>query len=65
MDVIDALTDLFILRRPQAFIRSDNCPVFVAEAIWRWIEAVCAKTAYIDQDRHSITDIVRALVVNF
>ena len=29
-DVIDALTDVFILRGPLALIRSDNSPEFVA-----------------------------------
>ncbi|MGA0398221.1 MAG: IS3 family transposase [Ilumatobacteraceae bacterium] len=48
IDVIDVLTDLFILRGPPAFIRSDNGPEFVAEAVRRWIEAVGAKTAYIE-----------------
>ena len=47
-DVIDALTDLFILRRPPAFVRSDNGPEFVAEAVRAWIEAVGAKTAFIE-----------------
>ena len=47
-DVIDALTDLFILRGPPAFIRSDNGPEFVAEAVRAWIEAVSAKTAFIE-----------------
>ena len=46
--VIDALTDLFILRGPPAFIRSDNGPEFVAEAVRTWIEAVGAKTAFIE-----------------
>jgi len=46
-DVIDALTDLFILRGPPAFIRSDNGPEFVAEAVRQWIAAVGAQTAYI------------------
>ncbi|PRY82659.1 integrase-like protein, partial [Donghicola tyrosinivorans] len=45
--VIDALTDLFILRGPPAFIRSDNGPEFVAQAVRDWIKAVGAKTAYI------------------
>ena len=45
IDVIDVLTDLFILRGPPAFIRLDNGPEFVAEAVRRWIEAVGAKTA--------------------
>ena len=32
-DVIDVLTDLFILRGIPAFIRSDNGPKFIAEAV--------------------------------
>ena len=47
-DVIDALTDLFILRGPPAWIRSDNGPEFVAQAVRDWIAAVGAKTAYIE-----------------
>ena len=33
VDVIDVLADLFILRGPPAYIRSDNDPEFVAEAV--------------------------------
>ena len=47
-DVIDALTDLFILRAPPAFVRSDNGPEFVAQAVRDWIAAVGAKTAFIE-----------------
>ena len=47
-DVIDVLTDLFILRGPPAYIRSDNGPEFVAQAVQDWIAAVGAKTAYIE-----------------
>jgi len=47
-DVIDVLTDLFILRGVPAYIRSDNGPEFVAEAVRKWIGAVGAKTAYIE-----------------
>ena len=47
-DVIDALTDLFILRGVPAFIRSDNGPEFIAQAVRDWISAVGAKTAYIE-----------------
>ena len=47
-DVIDALSDLFILRGVPAYIRSDNGPEFVAQALRDWIEAVGAKTAYIE-----------------
>ena len=47
LDVVDALTDLFILRGPPAFIRSDNGPEFIAQKVRDWIGAVGAKTAYI------------------
>ncbi len=46
-DVIDALSDLFILRGVPARIRSDNGPEFVAETVQGWIAAVGAKTATI------------------
>ena len=46
--VVDALTDLFILRGPPKFIRSDNGPEFIAQKVRDWIEAVGAKTAYIE-----------------
>ena len=47
-EVIDALTDLFILRGVPAFIRSDNGTEFIAEVVRNWIKAVGAKTAYIE-----------------
>lgn len=47
-DVIDVLTDLFILRGVPAYIRSDNGPEFIAQAVRDWINAVGAKTAYIE-----------------
>ena len=47
-DVIDVLTDLFIIRGIPAYIRSDNGPEFVAQAVRDWIKAVGAKTAYIE-----------------
>ena len=46
-DITDVLIDLFILRGIPAFIRSDNGPEFIAEAVRNWIRAVGAKTAYI------------------
>jgi len=46
-DVIDVLSDLFILRGVPGHIRSDNGPEFVAKAVQKWIHAVGAKTAYI------------------
>ena len=48
VDVVDVLTDLFILRGIPAYIRSDNGPEFVAEAVRRWIAAVGARTAIIE-----------------
>ena len=46
--VIDALTDLFILRGVPDHIRSDNGPEFIAKAVREWIVAVGAKTAFIE-----------------
>ena len=48
MNVIDVLSDLFILRGIPGHIRSDNGPEFVAKAVREWITAVGAKTAYIE-----------------
>ena len=48
VDVIDALTDLFILRGIPAHIRSDNGPEFIAKTLREWIVAVGASTAYIE-----------------
>jgi putative transposase len=48
IDVIDALSDLFILRGVPGHIRSDNGPEFVAKTVQEWITAVGAKTAYIE-----------------
>jgi putative transposase len=47
-DVVDALTDLFILRGPPEFIRSDNGAEFIAKKVRAWIGAVGAKTAFIE-----------------
>jgi transposase InsO family protein len=41
-DVIDVLTDLFILRGAAGHIRSDNGPEFIARAVREWIAAVGA-----------------------
>jgi putative transposase len=48
-DVIDVLSDLFILRGVPEHIRSDNGPEFVAKSVQDWIRAVGAKTAYIER----------------
>ena len=47
-DVIDVLSDLFIMRGVPGHVRSDNGPDFVAKAVQDWIGAVGAKTAYIE-----------------
>jgi putative transposase len=46
-DVIDVLSDLFILRGVPGHVRSDSGPEFVAKAVQGWITAVGARTAYI------------------
>jgi transposase InsO family protein len=46
-DVIDALSDLFILRGVPARIRPDNGPEFVSKAAQKWTAAVGARTACI------------------
>ena len=43
MNVIDSLTDLFIMRGPPAFIRSDNGPEFIAQTVRNWIAAVAQR----------------------
>ena len=47
IDVIEAPSDLFILRGVPGHLRSDNGPEFIAKAVQEWISAVGAKTAYI------------------
>jgi len=47
IDVIDLLSDLFMLRGVPEHIRSDNGPEFLATGVQEWIAAVGAKTAYI------------------
>jgi len=46
-DVIDVLSELFLMRGVPGYIRSDNGPEFIAEAVRIWIAAVGARTAYI------------------
>lgn len=48
VDVIDVLSDLFILRGVPEHIRSDNGPEFIARAVRDWIAAVGAKATYIE-----------------
>ncbi len=46
-DVVDVLSDRFLLRGVPGHIRSDNGPEFVAKVVRRWISAVGARTAFI------------------
>ena len=46
-DVIDVLSDLFILRGVPGHIRSDNGPEFVAKSVRAWITGVGTQTASI------------------
>lgn len=46
-DVIDVLSDLFILRGIPMHVRSDNGPEFIAQALRDWLSAVGSNTAYI------------------
>ena len=48
VDVVDALTDLFILRGPPEYIRSGNGAEFNAKRVRAWIGAVGAKTAFVE-----------------
>ncbi|AWV20307.1 Transposase (plasmid) [Roseomonas mucosa] len=47
-DVIDVLSDLFILRGIPGHVRSDNGPEFAATAVKGWITGVGARTAFIE-----------------
>ncbi len=46
-DVIDVLSELFMLRGVPAHVRSDDGPEFIAQSVQKRITAVGAKTAYI------------------
>jgi len=61
-DVIDVLSDLFILHGVPDHIRSDNGPEFIAKAVREWIVAVGAKTAYIEPGSPGRTVTVRASI---
>ncbi len=60
-DVIDVLSELFMLRGVPAHVRSDNGPEFIAQSVQKWIAAVGAKTAYITPSSPWRTDTSRAL----
>jgi putative transposase len=47
-DVIEVLDELFVERGEPTYIRSDNGPEFIAEAIKRWLAISGVKTLYIE-----------------
>lgn len=47
-DVVETLDQLFTERGAPKFIRSDNGPEFIAEAVKRWLTASSVKTLYIE-----------------
>ncbi len=65
IDVIDVLSDLFILRGVPGHIRSDNGPEFIAKSVQAWITGVGAKTAYISPVRRGRTAMSRASTLAF
>ena len=60
IDVIDVLTNLFVLRRIPTYVRSDNGPEFAAEAVRRWIAAVGARTVFIQPGSPWETNTIRS-----
>jgi len=47
-DVIDTLAELFAMRGVPEYVRSDNGPEFIAQAIRTWLGRVDVKTLYIE-----------------
>lgn len=63
-DVVKTLDRLFAERGVPSFIRSDNGPEFIAEAVKRWLEVCGVKTLYVEpgapwENAHSETFISR------
>ena len=61
-NVIDVLTNLFIIMGFPEYIRSGNGPEFVAKSVRDWISAVRAKTAYIEPGSPGKTDFAKVLM---
>lgn len=59
-DVIDVLSDQFILRGVPDHIRSDNGPEFTVTAVQEWTAAVGARTPTSSLDHPGRTAIARA-----
>jgi transposase InsO family protein len=46
-DVLDVVAELFVVRGVAGYLRSDNGPEFIAQALRRWLEWTHAQTLYI------------------
>ena len=47
-DVIDRLSELFVIHGTPGHIRSDNGPEFIAKAIQEWLELLSIETLYVE-----------------
>ena len=47
-DIIDRLSELFVMYGMPEHIRSDNGPEFIAKAIRRWLKQLGVKTLYVE-----------------
>lgn len=48
MDIIESLSDLFILRGVPGYIRSDNGPEFISKKVRNWLRNCGVKALYIE-----------------
>ena len=64
-DVVDALTEWFVLRGVPAFVLSVNVLSLLAQIVHNWIAAVRAKTAYIAPSSPWETAIAKASMPDF
>ena len=60
VDVIDVLSDLFILRGVPSHIRSDNGPEFIAKSVQSWITGSVRRRPTLHQAHHGRMDTSRA-----
>ncbi|QDT94839.1 Integrase core domain protein [Gimesia aquarii] len=51
-NVLERLSDLFVLRGVPDYLRSDNGPEFTAERVRNWLQRVEVKTLFIEPGSH-------------